>query len=92
MLSALTLVIEVEAGIDGNHDQIDDVQNHDDVLAVEDLVGDARNIAGHDGQQEGQALALGRLGLERLGDVHGPCGAKADQHAGFKNTHILFPL
>ena len=80
-------VAEIEEGVDGHHDQIQNVEIEDDIVAVKDLVGDATDVADNNGPLESKAFAGGGAAFQGLENVAGPGKTEGNQHTDFKNTH-----
>lgn len=90
MMMIVVEVDEVNHQIGGYKDQIDDIDDQNiAVIMGADLGRDARDIAGDDEQDEGQAHVLGGMGLDILDDGGGPGESEADQHDGFQNFSHL---
>lgn len=70
-------VAEIEEGVDGHHDQIQNVEIEDDIVAVKDLVGDAADAAYDDGPLEGKAFAGGGAAFQGLVILLGQARPKA---------------
>lgn len=76
-----------EDGVYGDHGEIQNVQNQDDVHAVEQFVGDTTDVAYKNSPLENNAFARSGTAAQGFDDVHGPGCTEAEQHTGFKNTH-----
>ena len=90
LLSALPIqpaIAQAQAGVDADHDKIEDVQIQHEIIAVEDLVDDAADIAGKHRKLEENAAACSGAAFDGFVDIAGPCKTKTHQHTDFKNAH-----
>jgi hypothetical protein len=84
-------VSEPDGNVHCNHDEIDDVEYHYYIGVIDHFVQNAENIPRQHNYQEWQAFPLCAAASQRFDDVCRPRCAKAYQHAGFQNTHLLPP-
>ena len=74
-------------GINADHDEIQHVQIQHNIIAVQNLIDDAADIAKENGPQENRAAAGSGAALQGLIDIAGPGKSEANQHTDLKNTH-----
>ena len=76
-------VAEVEADVNGNHGDIENVKiEREIVIVLDELCGNAAEIAEQDKKAEEDALALRRAAAVGTDDGKRPRNAKADDHHG----------
>lgn len=86
------MIAEPEDGVDGYRNQVEDVEGECQGQreyavngVVQDIVGDAADIAEENDEREDHALAAGALALQRFEDGDRPCNTEAQQHQNFEN-------
>ena len=71
-------ISEIEHQVGGYQHSVEHIEPDDDVVAVQDLVDDAEDIAQNDQGHEERAFANHHFGSQRLGDGNGPADRKTE--------------
>ena len=89
------MIAEPETGIDGNGHEVENVEGECQGQreytvngVVQDIIGDAADVAEENDERENDALAAGALALQGFEDGDRPCDPEAQQHQNFKNRRF----